>query len=242
MKKHILIANTHKFALLWALALLIGGCLPLYAQEGYIPLQGAKYRYTFGFDVGQEYIQPINDFQQITQSNRKEMAVYVAYRTLSPWGFELGYRWTDDKMKNFVAVPGTQLFGATAQYANEYQGKIRLEDTYIDLYAHYPFLKRYEAKIGVGVGFIRQNIVIYPMNQQISDPLSNALLSVEGRTTMTARVNCGVQTLFTGRFGGRILFSYETTSSIKSVNANPQHMFTNSYSILLGLYYNITGY
>ena len=213
-----------------------------HAKDGYVPLQGAKYRYSLGFDVSQEYIQPINDFKQISPNNRKGMSVYAAYRTLSPWGFELGYRWTDDKPQNFNAVPGTQLFGATAQFANSYQGKIRLEETYIDMYAHYPFWKKYEIKLGGGVGFIRQNIAIYPSNPDVNDQLSGTLAALEGKTTITARLNCGIQTLFTTRFGGRVLFSYETTSNIKAANTTQAHMFTNSYSFLLGLYYNITGY
>lgn len=224
------------------LVLLICVSYSVQAKDGYVPLQGAKYRYTFGFDVSQEYIQPINDFKQITQKNRQGMGIYVAYRTLSPWGFEFGYRWTNDKVQTLVAVPGTQLFGATAQFANNYQGKIRLEDTYLDLYAHYPFWKRYELKLGVGVGFIRQNIVIYPQNPDITDPLSTALSELNGRTTTTARLNIGFQTLFTSRFGGRALFSFETTSSIKSTKPVQMHMFTNSYLISLGLFYNITGY
>jgi opacity protein-like surface antigen len=215
-------------------------------------LQGSKYPWTLGFDANLLYIQPKNDFIYLTYGNRVGAEIYLAYRTPTIWGFEFGYNWTNDKEKSLTVFPGTQLFGATSEHTANYGCKIRLKDTYLDLSAHkmFTFLNRrkWEAKYGIGMGWVRQTIKIHhPRNVPgiEHDPLKIALDRTEGKTRATWRFNVGLQTLFTRVLGMRSILTYQTTSDIeaKGVNygVNP-HMFTNSFSVSLGVFWNVSGY
>lgn len=213
-------------------------------DDANVPLQGLKYRWSLGFDVAHQTMKAINDFSALTYNNRQGMDLNVAYRTRGPLGFEFGFYWTNDKAKNINTVPGTQLLGATSQTTATYQYKLRVENTYLDAYWHYKIKRRYELKLGLGVGFERQNFAFYN-SAGVTDPVQQALYVLEPDTTMTARFNVGLQTMLTNRIGGRILFSYETTSSIKVTNFQAgvdPHMFGNSYTVFLGFFYTITGY
>lgn len=208
------------------------------------PLQGYKYCWMIGFDVSNQIMHMENDFTLTGENYRHGMALYAAYRTRGPWGFELGYHWTTDKQQNISTVPGTVIFNTTATVNAEYQVKLRVEDTYLDAYWHYKYKKIMEFKTGVGVGFERQNFFAYnPTNS--ADPVWMALSHIRTGTTLCARFNIGAQTMLTKRLGARALFGYMITSPITARNVpagvNP-HMFGNSYMISIGLYYTITGY
>lgn len=211
----------------------------------YMPLQGNKYRWSLGFDVDSQIMYPKNDFKYLTANSRIGSEIYIAYRTMGIWGFEGGYHWTTDKPKNFGVSPGTQLFGATSTVSAVYRSKLRIKDTYLDLYGHWPIKKFAELKYGVGIGFVRQGLKFYNINTLNPDPLQQALLNLVTATTITARFNIGAQTMFTKQFGGRALFSYQTTSNIKihgALQGVETQMFGNSYMFAIGLFYNITGY
>ncbi|HSX20581.1 MAG TPA: hypothetical protein VLG38_05615 [Gammaproteobacteria bacterium] len=197
-----------------------------------------------GFDLDQQIMHPVNDFVNLTYPTRFGGEIYASYRMLGPLGFELGYHWTTDKGKNIVTVPGTVLFNTAATISTEYECKLRVEDTYLDAYWHYKIRKIAELKLGIGVGFVRENLRFYnPAG--FTDPLGTALAAMTTNTTITARFNMGIQTMLTKRIGARALFGYQTTSSVKGTmvpgGANP-HMFANSYMVSIGLYYTITGY
>ncbi|HSX20682.1 MAG TPA: hypothetical protein VLG38_06145, partial [Gammaproteobacteria bacterium] len=169
------------------------------------PLQGVKYVYALGFDLDQQIMHPVNDFVNLTYPTRFGGEIYASYRMLGPLGFELGYHWTTDKGKNIVTVPGTVLFNTAATISTEYECKLRVEDTYLDAYWHYKIRKIAELKLGIGVGFVRENLRFYnPAG--FTDPLGTALAAMTTNTTITARFNMGIQTMLTKRIGARALF------------------------------------
>lgn len=211
----------------------------------YVPLQGNKYRWTLGFDVDYQIIHPTNDFNYLTHNTRVGGQLYVAYRTRGIWGFEAGYNWTNDKPMNISVVPGTTLFGTTSTVSGSYQSKLRVEDTYLDLYGHWPIKKIAEIKYGVGIGFVRQDLTFRNINTLNPDPLQQTLLNLTTSTSVSARFNLGIQTMLGKQLGARALFSYQTTSNIRIHNAPygvDTRMFNNSYTVFLGFFYNVTGY
>lgn len=217
------------------------------ATTEYVPMQGTKYRWTLGLDVSYAYVPARNDWMYLTYDNRQGTGIYVAYRTLGHLGFEFGYDWTDDKGKNVIVYPGMTLFGATSLVSATYFAKIRLKDTYLDMYWHAPFTmfkRKCEFKFGVGAGWLREGVKTYVGTS--TDPLAVALANLQGDTTMVARFNLGFQTLFGPRWGGRALFNFQTSSSAKGkyVLSAPvnQHILGNTYKVLIGVFYNITGY
>lgn len=216
----------------------------LYYDDPKAPLQGYKYRWALGFDVFNQIMHPVNDFQYLTYNYRHGMEIYAAYRTRGPWGFELGYSWTTDKQKNISTVPGTVIFNTTATTTSEYQCKLRSESTYLDAYWHYKYRKIMEFKAGMGAGFERQNMYFTNPNQS-TDPVAIMFSNLNTGTTIVARFNIGAQTMLTKRLGARALFNYKITSPIKAMYVPAgasSNMFANSYTVLVGLYYTITGY
>lgn len=212
--------------------------------EAQVPLQGLKYRWALGFDVLEQIMHAENDFANVAWNHRQGMDLFAAWRARGPFGLEFGYNWTTDKQKNFTTVPGTRIFGAIATTTSEYQCKMRIEDFYIDGYWHFKYRNIVELKTGVGIGFERQNMRFY-FPVQGADPVAVALFNLGTGTTLVARFNLGLQSMLTKRIGGRVLFLYKTTSAIKAVKTLPgvnPHMFGNSYSVGLGLFYTITGY
>jgi uncharacterized protein (DUF2164 family) len=219
------------------------------AYEDYVPMQGAKYRWTLGFDVDYQYMKPQNDFRYLTYSHRQGMEIYTAYRFLNPLSLELGYYWTNDKIHNVPATVGYTLFGVTSQVDATYSQKIRVAETYFDLYWHTPMTilkQKTEIKFGLGVGWLRENFRSYnTVDVGATDPLAVTLYYLSGTTSMVARFNLGLQTLFGKRWGGRVLASFQTTSNSHASCVPPpasNKLFGNSYLIGVGLFYNLTGY
>jgi len=208
----------------------------------YTSLQG-KNAWSLGFDLKQIFVSPVGDFRNIMGADKGASAIYLAYRTQGALGYELGYTWSDRRPKTFDAAIGTQAFGATATVAELHTAKIRLKETYFDIYLHRRLSKRIEAKFGLGVGFVREGIKMLH-DPDIDDALNIALDNLDGRTGITARILFGAQGMVSERIGLRALVSFQTLSQVKvagTLNRANRQMLHNGYSILLGIYWTFFG-
>lgn len=227
--------------------LIIASCLmlmPIAAQAAPPPMQG-RYNWSVGFDVKTQWAAPNGPYwNSILREYKTGASIYLADRFSNIWSFEFGYSWTDRSPKSFNTTTGEQWFGATANSNSQHQGKIRFKDTYLDFYAHMPIARYVELMAGLGVGFVREGIEIW--NSNPNDPVSIALNQIQGRTEITARVNAGLQALWTDRIGVRLLFSYETLSHIRMRYVNiavvDDHLCNDSYTVLFGIYWNFMAY
>jgi len=209
-------------------------------------MQG-KYLYTLGFDVTEQYAKVGSSWSQLTYPTRLGASVYLAYRMSRIFGLELGYNWTDDKPRSITLQPGSYILGASSSLAQTIVTKIRLKDTYIDLYAHKRVAKCVEAKFGIGVGWVRQTIKFFPnpLQSPPTDPVQIAMNNIDGATTATLRLNAGLQYLFSRRIGARAIVGYQTLHNINVNGTNPgtsPKLFGNAVWGLIGLYWNLYGY
>ncbi len=199
------------------------------------PLHG-KYFWTLGLDLTCLFSKPKNDFQSISYSPHAGNSVYIAYRLQSIFdhklGYELGYNWTSDRAINFTTYAGQNLLGNTFSGVATYSGKIRLKNTYFDLYWHRRIAKWAEAKFGVGMGWVHGRIKL-PINP-----------SLEGQSGACPRVNVGIQALITKKIGIRGIATYQSMKTVKAQNdySGSRKMFGDGISFLAGIYWNITGY
>lgn len=211
--------------------------------EVYIPIQG-KHLWSLGFDVFEMYAEPRGDFKQLFRSSKVGSTIYLADRFNNPFGFEFGYSWTDRKPKGYQAVPGSTLFNTTATTTSNYNGHIRLKDTYLDIQAHLPMTKHAEAKFSIGVGFVRQGIDFINVPKNPSDPLQAVLFNIEGRTAITWRFGIGAQSLVWDRVGLRCILMYQTMTNIQVrgvPNGVSQKILDNSIALNFGIYWTLTG-
>ena len=159
------------------------------------------------------------------------------------FGYEMGYTWTDRRPKDFNVSIGTTAFGATSGVPQTHTVKIRLKETYFDLFAHMRLSKSVEAKLGLGVGYVREGFKVITEFTNV-DPLTTALHSLVGRTAITGRVLVGGQWFVSDRIGLRGLLSFENLSAIKvagTANKTNRQLMTNAYTISLGLFWTFYG-
>ncbi len=214
------------------------------AAKSYETMQGRNL-FTLGFDVTDQYAKIGNSWNKITYPNKIGAQFYLAYRATKTFAFELGYNWTDSKPRSLVLNPGETAFGANSILAQTIVGKVRLKDTYIDVYAHKKLAQCIEGKLGIGVGWVRQTIKFFPSPVNINDPVQQALVNINGRTTTTFRINAGLQALLMPRIGVRALIGYQTLNSIDVDGTNPNtspKMFGNAIWGAVGVYWNFYGY
>jgi hypothetical protein len=209
--------------------------------KDYKTMQG-KYNWCLGLGTFAMYAEPYGDFANILNRTRLGTSIYVATRFNNPFGIELGYNWTERKSRPYYAATGTQAFGTTASASATHYAKIRLKDTYIDAHGHLRLMKNVEAKLALGIGFVRQGIAFWnePTN---NDSMSQTLMGLAGRTAITARAGIGAQAMVLPRVGVRFMVMYETMSHIKVQNmpitASPR-MLKNAVTGYLSIYWTLT--
>lgn len=206
------------------------------------PIQG-KNAFSFGFDIKEIFERPVGQFRQIMVPNKAASTIYLAYRTQKMFGYEMGYTWTDRRPKDFDVAIGTTAFGATSAVPQKHTVKIRLKETYFDFFAHMRMSRCVEAKLGLGVGYVRQGIKVITQFAN-SDPLTTALHNLKGRTAITGRFLVGAQWFVSERIGLRGLFSYENLSQIKiagTANKTNRQLMTNAYTVSLGIFWTFYG-
>ena len=187
------------------------------------------------------YAKPYGDFAKITRSTKTGTSVYLGYRQRGRYGFELGHNWTDRNPRLYTSKVGDKLFGATETRAQTYKVKLRLKETYFDVHAHLPLSKSVEAKLAIGVGYVRWRFKSIPNGN--NGPVDTAIASISGKTNVTTRLAVGLQAMATERTGLRFMVKYQTTSNVKANNmpnnAN-QRAMNNSVSAVLGIFWTFT--
>lgn len=206
-------------------------------------LQG-KYNWSIGMDVKYLYAKPANDFARILNSKKTGMSIFLGYRSESVFGYELGFSWTDPKTRAFYAPTGTRAFGATSTQNTTHNGRFKLKDSYLDFHGNFKLTQYIEAKMLLGIGFVRQKFKFFH-SPSTGDVMSTTLDQIRGRTSPTIRFGIGAQTMIHERVGLRFMFNYQTLSNIRvrglAANVNPK-ILNNSYSASLGAFWTFTGH
>lgn len=218
-------------------------CCPLPPSKYAIPMQGTKYNWSFGADVFYMYGEAKGEYHQFFRSEKVGGTIYLAQRFRNPFGWELGFSWTDRKPKGLSVVPGTVVFNTTSTSTSTITGRIRLKDTYIDFHAHVPLCKFIESKFILGVGWVRQSLE-FTFSPNNNDALQQTIGAFEGRTAVTARLGIGAQAMINKRWGTRLILLYETMSHIKIRNTPygvNQQIMNDSISLIWGLYFTFQG-
>ncbi len=219
-------------------------CCALPPSKYAIPMQGTRYNWSFGADVFYMYAEVKPEYSQLFRSEKTGGTIYLQQRFRNPFGWELGFSWTDRKPKNLSVVPGTVVFNTVSNSSATIAGRLRLKNTYIDFQAHVPLCKYIESKFILGVGWVRQSLEFTYMPNTNTNTIQNATRLMEGRTAVTARLGFGAQALITKRWGTRLIFMYETMSHIKIRNVPydvSQQVMNDSFSIIWGLYFTFQG-
>lgn len=210
--------------------------------ENYKPIQG-KYLWSIGFDVFAMYARPVGDFDNVFERTKQGSTIYFADRFNGPFGFELGYSWTNRPAKGWYVATGETAFNTVATSSENHMGRLRIKGSYIDLHWHVPVRPKMEAKFAFGVGFTRQGIS-FNNDPNNNDSVQQFLAAIYKKTALTYRFGAGVQALVFDRVGLRGMVYYQTLSQIKVrgiTNGISPQILHNGFEFVLGIYYTFTG-